>query len=93
MCLQHCLNLMSEGDDSMAECAKTVRAMLPMCQGLQELASQSSTHLKEFAKLCSTVCRDCQKACKKHENHHEICKRCMDSCDRCAGACDKFVAA
>jgi Cys-rich four helix bundle protein (predicted Tat secretion target) len=70
----------------------TVRAMLPMCQALQELATQNFKHLKEFARLCGATCRDCQKACKEHENHHEICKRCMESCDRCASACEKFTA-
>ena len=73
-CLTHCLDLLAKGDKSVAECAKTVRDTLAACRGLVVLASSQSSHLKEFASVCAKICRDCEEACKKHENHHEVCK-------------------
>jgi Cys-rich four helix bundle protein (predicted Tat secretion target) len=91
-CLQHCYKTLAAGDKSMARCAETVRAMLPMCEALESLAIQDSPHLRDLAALCGKVCRDCEKACKVHQNHHEICRQCMQSCAKCAEACEKFIA-
>ena len=91
-CLEHCYTLLAQGDKSMARCAETVRAALPLCEALRSLAIQDSAHLAELAALCSKVCRDCEKACKIHAKHHDICKECAESCDRCAQACDRFTA-
>lgn len=91
-CLDHCIRTLSTGDKSMAECAGTVRAMLPMCHALVEFNRLNSTHLKALAALCAKVCRDCEAACKKHQNHHAECKACMESCQRCATECEKLAA-
>jgi Cys-rich four helix bundle protein (predicted Tat secretion target) len=88
-CQQHCLTLLSKGDTSLAECASTIAAMLPLCAAL---AVQDSARLKALALVCAEVCRDCEKACRKHEGHHAICKQCADSCAACAGQCDKVPA-
>ncbi|MDP3499830.1 MAG: four-helix bundle copper-binding protein [Myxococcales bacterium] len=91
-CLDHCIRSLSTGDKSMAECAGTVRAMLPMCQALTDLTRLNSTHLKALAAVCAKVCRDCEAACKKHQNHHAECKACMESCQKCATECEKVAA-
>lgn len=91
-CLDHCIRTLSTGDKSMAECAGTVRAMLPMCQALTDLTRLNSTHLKALAAVCAKVCRDCEAACKKHQNHHAECKACMESCQKCATECEKAAA-
>lgn len=88
-CLDHCIRTLSTGDKSMAECAGTVRAMLPMCRALADLTRLNSSHVKALAAVCAKVCRDCEAACKKHQNHHAECKACMESCKRCADACEK----
>jgi Cys-rich four helix bundle protein (predicted Tat secretion target) len=88
-CLDHCIRSLSTGSKMMAECAGTVRAMLPMCEALVDLATLNSSHLKALAAVCAKVCRDCEAACKKHANHHAECKACMESCARCAAACEK----
>jgi hypothetical protein len=31
-------------------------------------------------KLCIDICGDCEKECRKHEEHHVQCKNCADSC-------------
>ena len=91
-CLDHCIRSLSTGDKSMAECAGTVRAMLPMCRALIEFNRLGSAHLKALAALCAKVCRDCEKACEKHANHHAECKACMESCQKCAAECEKAAA-
>ena len=87
-CLTHCFIELGKGDKSMAECAVAVRETLAACRGLVTLAASESKHLKEFAAVCSKICRDCEAACKKHEKHHAICKRCMEACAACASACE-----
>ncbi len=91
-CQQHCLSLLAKADTSLAECATTIAAMLPSCEALAQLAVQSSPRLKALATVCAQICRDCEKACRKHETHHAICKACADSCAACAAECDKVQA-
>lgn len=91
-CLDHCVRTLSTGDKSMAECAATVRAMLPACAALADLARLNSAHLKAYAAVCAKICRDCEAACKKHANHHAECKACMESCQACATECEKAAA-
>lgn len=91
-CLDHCVRTLSTGDKSMAECAGTVRAMLPMCHAVADLTRLNSAHLKALAAVCAKVCRDCEAACKKHQNHHAECKACMESCQKCAAECEKAAA-
>ena len=88
-CLDHCVRNLSTGDKMMAECAGTVRAMLPLCEAVVELSRLDSAHLKALAAVCAKACRDCEAACKKHSGHHAECKACMESCARCAAACEK----
>lgn len=87
-CLTHCIESLSTGDKMMAECAKTVRDTIAACEGLIALAASNSKHLKEYAAVCAKICRDCEAACKKHAQHHDICKRCMEACANCAKACE-----
>jgi len=91
ICLEHCVKSLSAGEKMMAECAGTVRQMLPLCGALSELAVQRSAHLKELAVVCAKVCRECEAACKKHANHHPECKACMESCQKCAAECEKLA--
>jgi Cys-rich four helix bundle protein (predicted Tat secretion target) len=88
-CLDHCIRSLSTGDKMMAECAGTVRAMLPLCEATAQLALLDSKHFKAMAALCAKACRDCEAACKKHAGHHAECKACMESCQRCAEACER----
>jgi Cys-rich four helix bundle protein (predicted Tat secretion target) len=90
-CQQHCLTMLSKGDTSLAECAATIAAMLPACEALAELAVQGSPRLKAMAAVCALLCRDCEKACRKHEVH-AICKQCAEACAACAAQCEKVPA-
>ncbi len=92
ICKQHCLDLLSAGDKSMADCAKSVNEMLTMCRALLDLAAQKSAHLGKVAAICADVCKACEKNCRVHESHHAICKNCAESCARCAAECSKVAA-
>lgn len=91
-CLQLAVASLKKGDTMMAECADTTRAMISVCGTFAELATMGSPHVKAFAALCAKVCRDCEKACRKHELHHAECKACGESCAKCALECEKIAA-
>jgi len=91
VCLSHCIDRLSDGDKTMADCARSVQQMRAMVAALAELAAQKAPYLKELAALCAKACRDCQAQCKKHEQHAP-CKACGDACEKCAAECDKAAA-
>jgi Cys-rich four helix bundle protein (predicted Tat secretion target) len=91
-CLAHCYQQLAAGDTSLAGCAKSVTMMLSMCRALVTAAAQSAPRLKEIARVCGQVCRDCEASCKPHAGHHDICRRCMEACRACAAACEKTAA-
>lgn len=86
-CIAHCLESFKAGDTSLAMCAATVQEMLSMCNSLSSLASLDSKHLKDLARVCASVCADCEKECRKHADHHDTCKACADSCLNCIKHC------
>jgi Cys-rich four helix bundle protein (predicted Tat secretion target) len=88
VCLTHCIEKLSEGDKSMANCAASVRECIAMCEALLTVATTKSPRTKQLAALCAATCRDCEKACRQHEKHHVVCKECAEACKRCADACE-----
>lgn len=80
VCLKHCIRLTKAGDKSIAKCMETVRAMLPVCAAMAQLASLDAKRVKELAAVCVAVCGDCEDECRKHEFHHRECKACAESC-------------
>ena len=91
-CQAHCLQQFAAGDTSLAACAKSVAVMLQMCRALVTAAAQSSPRLKDIARVCGQVCRDCEATCKPHAAHHDVCRRCLEACRSCASACEKASA-
>ena len=91
-CQAHCLQQFAAGDTSLAGCARSVTMMLAMCRALVTAAAQGSSRLKDVARACGPVCRDCEAACKPHAGHHDVCRRCMEACRACAAACEKVSA-
>ncbi|MDO4637340.1 MAG: four-helix bundle copper-binding protein [Lautropia sp.] len=88
-CLAHCIRALSEGDQSMADCARAVNQMLALCQALQRLAAQRSALTSVVAKTCIEACRQCADACQPHIDHHVECRDCHDACLTCIKACEK----
>jgi Cys-rich four helix bundle protein (predicted Tat secretion target) len=79
-CVPHCVALLGKGDTSLAECLERVLAMAPVCTAVARVASLEADRLKELVKVCGDICDDCEKACRKHAEHHAVCKVCADSC-------------
>lgn len=91
VCLNHCLELLGQGEKDMAACAKSVNQMLALCGALQQLANQGSKQLSKLAAIALDACQQCQEECKKHADKHESCKACGESCAACAKECKKLV--
>lgn len=79
-CVPHCISFLGKGDTSLAACLKSVLAISPVCAAVARLASLDSPRLKDVARVCSDICADCEKECRKHAEHHKVCKDCADSC-------------
>ncbi|MFH0933937.1 MAG: four-helix bundle copper-binding protein [Pseudomonadota bacterium] len=91
VCLQHCLELLGQGDQSMAACAKSSSQVIAMCGAMQQMAAADSKHLAKLAKVAMDVCKDCEEECKKTEKHPE-CKACKEACAACYEECKKIAA-
>lgn len=91
-CLAHCLVLLGEGDKAMAECAQNVNQMLALCGALQSLAYQQSNQTRALARIALDACQSCEKACRKHAQHHATCKACADACTACVKECGAVLA-
>lgn len=92
LCLAHCVQLVKNGDTSIAQCLAATTQMLTMCNALSQMAAAQSKYLPELAKICIEVCEDCEKECRRHEEKHAACKACADSCSNCIKICKKISA-
>lgn len=92
VCLDHCLELLGNGEKEMATCAKSVNQMLALCTAVQQLANQNSRHLPKLAAVAMAACRDCEEECKKHAEKHDACRACGESCATCYKECQKIAA-
>lgn len=91
-CLAHCLELLAQGDTTMAACAQNVNQMLAVCDALGRLAAQQSKYTPRLAALTADLCKDCEAECRKHEKEHAECKACADACAACLKECRKITA-
>jgi Cys-rich four helix bundle protein (predicted Tat secretion target) len=92
LCQAHCQVLFASGDRSLADCSRSVDALVPVCQALAALAAQESPFLPEYAKVAAGICRACEQQCRKHEKEHSQCRDCADACAACAKQCDAVAA-
>jgi Cys-rich four helix bundle protein (predicted Tat secretion target) len=91
-CSNHCIALIKQGDNTVADCLDIVGETLAMCSALATLASSQSVHLNALAKVCVDVCKDCERECEVHAHKHTECKACMDACSVCIDECEKLSA-
>ncbi|HLP99005.1 MAG TPA: Csp1 family four helix bundle copper storage protein [Sideroxyarcus sp.] len=91
ICLQHCLDLLGQGDQSMAACAKSASQTVAICTALQQLAAADSRQLPQLAKVAMDICKECEEECKKTEKHPE-CKACKEACQACYNECKAIAA-
>lgn len=78
-CIAHCLVSFQEGDLKLADCASKVHEMQAICNAFSYLLAANSVYTKAYAVICEQVCKDCEKECRKHDEHIE-CKACADAC-------------
>ena len=86
LCVDHCLDMMAHGDNSMVSCMRTANSVIAVCTALRTLASQNAPATKSLAKVAAQVCEDCRKECDKHPEMAP-CVACGKSCSDCAKAC------
>ena len=79
LCLAHCLVSFQEGDTTLATCAKSVSEMLSLCDAFAAQVVNNSKYIEGIADVCRTACADCEKECRKHEEHIE-CKAWAQAC-------------
>lgn len=90
-CIAHCIGLVAAGDLSMSECLRASRDMHAVMQGLAAAAASGNPRLAAYAKVAMEFCRDCEAACRKHADHHIVCKECMEACGRTIAACQRIA--
>jgi hypothetical protein len=59
---------------------------------VQAVVTSNPRHVKPAVQLCIDVCTDCERACRKHEAHHAVCKACADACAATVKAARVFLA-
>ena len=90
-CISHCLVAWNEGDLDLAACAKKVNEMNAICGAFSKLLAANSNHVKDYAKICKSVCTECAKECRKHDEHIE-CKDCAEACEALVKEINKSFA-
>ncbi|MBT8080373.1 MAG: Csp1 family four helix bundle copper storage protein [Gammaproteobacteria bacterium] len=89
-CLKMCFDMLATGDNSMADCARSVRELVIACDALAGMAIHDSKYLATYAEVTSKICNECREQCLAHEQHPQ-CRECADACEQCANACQEFL--
>jgi Cys-rich four helix bundle protein (predicted Tat secretion target) len=74
LCQAHCIDLLAEGDKSIAACARSVTGLQAVCSALAVLAAQKSPLLPRYVSVARDVCKACAEACSV----------CAQECDKVA---------
>ncbi len=91
-CISHCLVAFTEGDTSLASCAKKAHEMEAICDAFSYLVTANSVYMEDYAKICKLACADCEKECREHEDHHKECKECAEACADVIKTIDKVFS-
>lgn len=92
VCLSHCIEVLSQGDKSLALCAKRANELATVCLALGAVAAQDAPSLFTLAALAEEVCKRCEAECRKFPQHPQ-CIACADACVACSTECKKLKAA
>ncbi|MEA3275428.1 MAG: hypothetical protein U9Q81_09125 [Pseudomonadota bacterium] len=91
-CAAHCLVAFQEGDTSLADCARKVNEMLPICKAFSYQLASNSPYVKTLSAVCRQACEDCEVECRKHEDKHVECKDCAEACAQLVSAINRLSA-
>ena len=89
-CAAHCLVAFQEGDTTLADCARKVNEMLPICRAMSYQLASNSPYVEALAAVCRQACKDCESECRKHEEKHVECKECGESCAHLVAELDRL---
>ncbi len=93
-CIRHCIELLGDGDTSLAECLASANRMQAVVLAMNAVAASEtkpSERTRELAAVCGAFCADCAKACEPHADKHAECKACLEACQTCAEACESLA--
>lgn len=93
VCVEHCMTMLGKGDTTLKDCMRLVSTTMPMCLALARLGALDAPRLKEVARVCGEICADCEKECRKHQDHHAACKACAEACAACVKECKRVSEA
>lgn len=91
-CAAHCLVAFQEGDTTLADCARKVNEMLPICKAFSYQLASNSPYVKALSAVCQKACKDCEEECRVHEDKHVECRECAESCAQVVAAIKKLSA-
>jgi Cys-rich four helix bundle protein (predicted Tat secretion target) len=91
-CIAHCLVAFQEGDTTLADCARKVNEMAPICRAFSYQLAGNSPYIKALAVVCRQACEDCEAACREHEDKHLECRECAEACAQVIAAIDTLPA-
>jgi Cys-rich four helix bundle protein (predicted Tat secretion target) len=91
-CTAHCLVAFQEGDTTLADCARKVNEMLPICRAFSYQLAGNSPYVKALSAICKQACEDCETECREHEDKHLECKECAEACANVVAAIKTFAA-
>ncbi len=91
-CAAHCLVAFQEGDTTLADCARKVNEMLPICKAFSYQVASNSPYVKALSAVCAHACKDCEAECRKHEDKHTECKECAEACAKVIAAIESLSA-
>ena len=91
-CGAHCLVAFQEGDTTLADCARKVNEMLPICKAFSYQLAGNSPYVKALSAVCRQACEDCEKECRVHEDKHVECKECAEACAQVLAAIETLSA-
>ncbi|TGJ98525.1 four-helix bundle copper-binding protein [Leptospira langatensis] len=93
ICINMCVDALSEGHTEMADCLRSVEETIALCEAFVTLSSLQSQATKKLASLCIESCERCATQCDKHADHHQECKDCAEACKTCISEFKKLLAA
>ncbi len=91
-CAAHCLVAYQEGDTTLADCARKVNEMLPICRAFSYQLAANSPYVKALSAVCRQACEDCEKECRVHEDKHVECRECAEACAQVVAEIQKLAA-
>jgi hypothetical protein len=68
------------GDTMLADCAKKVNDMLPICKAFSYQLAANSPHVSALPAVRMEACEDREKECRVDEDKHIECKDCAEAC-------------